>query len=48
MARAGRQHGSEVRFGIENLMDADDVGQLSSPSRKAPGQTFKMSLTKTF
>jgi hemoglobin/transferrin/lactoferrin receptor protein len=48
VARVGRQHGREVRFGIENLLDADYVGHLSSPSRKAPGQTFKMSLTTTF
>lgn len=40
--------GTEVRFGIENLLDADYVGHLSSPSRKAPGRTFKVSLTKTF
>lgn len=44
----GWLQGSEVRFGIENLLDADYVGHLSSPSRKAPGRTFKMSLTKTF
>lgn len=40
--------GTEVRFGIENVLDADYVGHLSSPSRKAPGRTFKVSLTKTF
>lgn len=40
--------GSEVRFGVENLLDADYVGHLSSPSRKAPGRTFKVSLSKTF
>ncbi len=40
--------GSEVRFGIENALDADYVGHLSSASRKAPGRTFKVTLTKTF
>ncbi|MGR3550275.1 TonB-dependent receptor domain-containing protein [Pseudooceanicola sp.] len=39
---------TEVRFGVENLFDADYVGHLSSPSRKAPGRTVKVSLTKTF
>ncbi|GGB99394.1 TonB-dependent heme/hemoglobin receptor family protein [Marivita lacus] len=39
---------TEVRFGIENVFDADYVGHLSSPSRKAPGRTFKVSLTKSF
>lgn len=40
--------GSEVRFGVENALDADYVGHLSSPSRKAPGRTFKVTLSKTF
>ncbi|MDF1872294.1 TonB-dependent receptor [Vannielia sp.] len=40
--------GSEVRFGVENVLDADYVGRLSSPSRKAPGRTFKVTLSKTF
>ncbi|MEI4262163.1 TonB-dependent receptor domain-containing protein [Roseovarius sp. D0-M9] len=40
--------GTEVRFGVENLLDDDYVGHLSSPTRKAPGRTFKVSLTKTF
>ena len=40
--------GTEVRFGIENAFDADYVGHLSSSTRKAPGRTFKVSLTKTF
>lgn len=44
----GWLNGTEVRFGVENLLDADYVGHLSSPSRKAPGRTFKLSLTKTF
>ena len=39
---------TEVRFGIENVFDADYVGHLSSPSRKAPGRAFKVSLTKSF
>ncbi|SDY78888.1 TonB-dependent receptor domain-containing protein [Citreimonas salinaria] len=39
---------TEIRFGIENALDADYVGHLSSPSRKAPGRTFKVSLTATF
>ncbi|WP_420558743.1 TonB-dependent receptor domain-containing protein [Roseovarius sp.] len=40
--------GSEVRFGIENAFDADYVGHLSSPNRKAPGRTLKVSLSRTF
>ncbi|MEB8385670.1 TonB-dependent receptor plug domain-containing protein [Rhodobacteraceae bacterium KMM 6894] len=40
--------GTEVRFGVENLLDENYVGHLSSPSRKAPGRTFKVSLTKSF
>ncbi len=40
--------GTEVRFGVENVLDADYVGHLSSPSRKSPGRTFKVSLTKSF
>lgn len=40
--------GSEVRVGLENLFDADYVGHLSSPSRKSPGRTIKVSLTKSF
>lgn len=40
--------GTEVRFGIENAFDNDYVGHLSSASRKAPGRSFKVSLTKTF
>jgi hemoglobin/transferrin/lactoferrin receptor protein len=39
---------TEVRFGIENLTDEDYVGHLSSPSRKAPGRTFKVTLSKMF
>jgi hemoglobin/transferrin/lactoferrin receptor protein len=35
-------------LGVENLFDADYVSHLSSPSRKAPGRTLKMTLTKTF
>ncbi|MGK7652334.1 TonB-dependent receptor domain-containing protein [Roseovarius sp. B08] len=40
--------GTEVRFGIENAFDKDYVGHLSSPTRKAPGRTFKVSLTQAF
>lgn len=39
---------TEVRFGVENVLDSDYVGHLASPSRKAPGRTFKVSLTKSF
>lgn len=39
---------TEVRFGLENVLDEDYVGHLSSPSRKAPGRTFKVSLITTF
>ncbi|MFD0860559.1 hypothetical protein [Roseovarius aquimarinus] len=37
-----------VRFGIENLLDEAYVGHLSSPTRPAPGLTFKVSVTRTF
>ncbi|SEP21532.1 hemoglobin/transferrin/lactoferrin receptor protein [Salinihabitans flavidus] len=40
--------GTEVRFGIENAFDLDHIGHLSSPTRKSPGRTFKVSLSKTF
>ncbi|MCM2562014.1 TonB-dependent receptor plug domain-containing protein [Lutimaribacter sp. EGI FJ00015] len=40
--------GTEVRFGLENILDEDYVGHLSSPSRKAPGRTVKVSLSKSF
>ena len=40
--------GTEFRAGIENLLDEDYVGHLSSASRKAPGRTFKVSVTKSF
>lgn len=40
--------GAEVRVGVENLFDEDYVGHLSSPTRKAPGRTFKLSLASTF
>ena len=39
---------TEVRFGLENVLDEDYIGHLSSPSRKAPGRTFKVSLITTF
>ncbi|PRX33697.1 hemoglobin/transferrin/lactoferrin receptor protein [Meinhardsimonia xiamenensis] len=39
---------TEVRFGVENLLNVDHVGHLASPSRKSPGRTFKVSLTKAF
>ncbi|HEY9038879.1 MAG TPA: TonB-dependent receptor [Roseovarius sp.] len=40
--------GTAVRFGVENLLDEAYVGHLSSPTRQAPGRTFKVSVTKTF
>ncbi|MBC9245994.1 TonB-dependent receptor plug domain-containing protein [Paracoccus sp. 11-3] len=40
--------GTAVRFGLENAFDKDYVGHLSSPTRKAPGRSFKVSLTKSF
>lgn len=39
---------TEVRFGIENAFDKNYVGHLSSPTRKAPGRTFRVSLTQAF
>ena len=44
----GWLEGGEVRFGVENVFDTDYVGHLSSPSRKAPGRTFKVAFTKSF
>ncbi|WP_293574911.1 TonB-dependent receptor [Phaeobacter sp.] len=44
----GLLEGTELRAGIENVLDEDYVGHLSSSSRKAPGRSFKVSLTKTF
>lgn len=40
--------GSEVRFGIENALDVNYVSHLASPTRQAPGRTFKVSLSKSF
>lgn len=40
--------GSEARIGLENVLDANYVGHLSSPSRKAPGRTIKVTLSKSF
>ncbi|MCR8546713.1 TonB-dependent receptor plug domain-containing protein [Salipiger sp. P9] len=44
--QTGAFEGTEIRFGIENAFDLDYTGNLSS--RKAPGRTFKVSLTKLF
>lgn len=40
--------GTELRAGIENLTDKAYVGHLSSPTRPAPGRTFKIALTREF
>lgn len=40
--------GTELRAGIENLTDEAYVGHLSSPTRPAPGRTFKIALTRAF
>ncbi|SEK61908.1 hemoglobin/transferrin/lactoferrin receptor protein [Roseovarius nanhaiticus] len=40
--------GTAVRFGVENLADKSYVGHLSSPTRQAPGRTFKLSVSRTF
>ncbi|PVA09164.1 ligand-gated channel [Pelagivirga sediminicola] len=45
---AGWLDGTAVRFGVENVLDDAYVGHLSSPTRQAPGRTFKLSVTKTF
>ncbi|KQI72961.1 ligand-gated channel [Loktanella sp. 5RATIMAR09] len=45
---AGWLDGSDVRIGVENAFDADYVRHLSSPSRKAPGRSLNVSLTKSF
>ena len=44
----GALQGTELRVGIENLMDRDYVSHLSSSSRKAPGRTLKVTLVKAF
>lgn len=44
----GVLRGATVRVGVENLFDLDYVGHLSSPTRKAPGRTLNVTLTKTF
>lgn len=44
----GLLDGTDVRFGIENVLDADYLSHLSSPTRKAPGRSVKLSLTTTF
>ena len=40
--------GSELRVGIENVLDSDYIGHLSSATRKSPGRTLKVALTTTF
>ena len=42
----GALEGTEVRFGLENAFDHDYTGNLSS--RKAPGRTYKLGITKVF
>ncbi|MHA7867668.1 MAG: TonB-dependent receptor domain-containing protein [Salipiger thiooxidans] len=42
----GALEGTEVRFGLENAFDLDYTGNLSS--RKAPGRTYKLGITKVF
>ena len=44
----GWLEGAEVRLGVENLLDEDYVQHLSVAARKAPGRTFKLSLSKAF
>jgi hemoglobin/transferrin/lactoferrin receptor protein len=44
----GILNGAEIRVGAENLTNADYVSHLSSPSRKAPGRTLKLTLSTTF
>ncbi|WP_113910837.1 TonB-dependent receptor domain-containing protein [Roseovarius dicentrarchi] len=46
--RPAQLDGAAVRFGVENVLDDAYVGHLSSPTRQAPGRTFKVSVTKTF
>jgi hemoglobin/transferrin/lactoferrin receptor protein len=45
---SGWLDGTELRAGIENLTDQTYVGHLSSPTRPAPGRTFKIALTREF
>ncbi len=44
----GWRNGPELRVGLENAFDEDYVGHLSSPTRKAPGRTLKVSFTQSF
>ncbi|MGR3712072.1 MAG: TonB-dependent receptor domain-containing protein [Shimia sp.] len=44
--QTGAFEGVDVRFGIENVFDADYTPHLAT--RPAPGRTFKLSLAKTF
>lgn len=44
----GWMRGAELRVGLENVLDEDYVGHLSSSSRKAPGRTLKLTVSKTF
>ncbi|MFD1508022.1 TonB-dependent receptor domain-containing protein [Lacimonas salitolerans] len=44
----GWMRGAELRVGLENLLDEEYVGHLSSSTRKAPGRTVKLTLSKTF
>ena len=37
-----------VRVGVENVLDEDYVGHLSSLSRKAPGRSFNLTVSKAF
>ncbi|MHA3916072.1 TonB-dependent receptor plug domain-containing protein [Halovulum sp. GXIMD14793] len=44
----GWLQGAEFRVGVENVFDLNYNQHLSSVTRKAPGRTFKVSLTKRF
>ncbi|EPX85711.1 TonB-dependent receptor domain-containing protein [Salipiger mucosus] len=44
----GLLDGTEMRFGVENVADLDYVGHLASPTRNAPGRTYKVTLTQRF
>ncbi|WP_246079535.1 TonB-dependent receptor domain-containing protein [Parasedimentitalea maritima] len=44
--QSGALKGAELRFGVENILDATYQSQLST--RVAPGRNFKLTMAKTF
>lgn len=44
----GALEGTEVRFGIENALNLDYTGHLSSTSRKSPGRSLSLTVSALF